>query len=158
MFRNIIIIVFIGLITLIAVSYFIFQQATSDIPAEYQMAGQNKEIININGKKLIVEIADDPEEQIQGLSYRKSLGSESGMLFVFEQPLIPAFWMKDMNFALDILWINADGMLVMISKNISPNTYPQTFQPSSPVKYVLEVNAGWSDKNKIKVGDKMSFK
>ncbi|MDP3696965.1 MAG: DUF192 domain-containing protein [Candidatus Taylorbacteria bacterium] len=157
MFKKVILIISIGLALLIATSYFFFRQDKPDLPSEYQMAGQNEKVIHINGRALTVEIADEPHEQAQGLSSRESLGQEQGMLFVFQQPLVPSFWMKDMGFALDMLWIDADGKVIAITKNISPDTYPETFSPPSPILYVLEVNAGWSDRNNIKVGDVVSF-
>ena len=126
------------------------------MPAKYHTAGQNEKIISINDRILTVEIADEPIEQVQGLSDRENLGSQKGMLFIFDQPIMPGFWMKDMHFDIDIIWIDASGTIVGIEKSVSPDTYPQTFNPPSPIKYVLEVNAGWSDKNKIKIGDQIT--
>lgn len=157
MFKREILIIFIGVSLLIATSLFFFKEEMSGNPDLNPTLGLNEKMIAINGQKLAVEIADEPQEQSQGLSDRTSLGQDKGMLFVFPQPLMPAFWMKNMHFSLDMLWINADGKVIAITKNISPDTYPNTFQPPSPVKYVLEVNAGWSDKNSIKIGDAMTI-
>ena len=149
--------ILVGMGLLIATSYFYSRQNMPDIPPEYQMAGKNEKVIHVNGRVLTVELADEPHEQSQGLSNRESLGQEQGMLFVFQQPLVPSFWMKDMRFALDMLWLDASGTIIAITKNISPTTFPETFQPPSPILYVLEVNSGWSDLNNIKVGDIVSF-
>lgn len=148
-------IIFIGISLLVATSLFFFQEEISGTPDSDQTLGLNEKMIAVNGQKLAVEIADEPQEQSQGLSDRTSLDKDKGMLFIFPQPLIPAFWMKNMHFSLDMLWINAEGKIIGITKNISPDTYPNTFQPPSPVKYVLEVNAGWSDKNNIEIGNAM---
>lgn len=116
-----------------------------------------KEVEIGTGVKVKVEIADTTAERKKGLSGRKSLEEDHGMLFSFEgKELTPGFWMKDMLFPLDIIWIKGDE-IVKIDKNVAiPGKKETTFKlyyPPVSVNYVLEVNAGFSDKNKIKVGD-----
>lgn len=111
----------------------------------------------INGLELNVEIADTPEKRAKGLSGREKLKENQGMLFIFEKAGIFSFWMKDMNFPIDIIWIDESLKIKEIDEKISPETFPKTFQPSEPILYVLEVNAGWSEKNEIKIGDKMTL-
>ena len=106
----------------------------------------------INGSIVHVEIADTDALREQGLSDRTSLAENTGMLFVFDQPVVPGFWMKDMHFPLDIIWISADSTIEGVEKNLSPDTYPKPFAPAAPVKYVLEVNAGYFDTHSLKVG------
>ena len=154
MSRSVIIIILIGFIILITTSYFLLEKTPAYKP-ENQNA--NEENIRINGIDLLVDIADEPNEQAQGLSGKDKMAENKGMLFIFPQPLVASFWMKDMRFALDMLWIDANSIIVGITKNISPDTFPKTFQPPSPIKYVLEVNSGWSDRNKIKIRDLVSF-
>ena len=79
------------------------------------------------------------------------------MLFIFLIPDKYGFWMKDMKFSLDLIWMDKNLAIVDMTKNLSPETFPAVFSSSSPVKYVLEVNAGWSDRNKIKIGDTVVF-
>lgn len=110
-------------------------------------------VIWIANRKLTVDIADEPQEQMQGLSGKKNLKENEGMLFIFPAPTKPGFWMKEMKFSIDIIWINSKGSAVQINKNVSPATFPKIFYPPSDIKYVLEISAGWSDKNKIKIGD-----
>jgi uncharacterized membrane protein (UPF0127 family) len=112
----------------------------------------------IGTARLHVTIADSPDEIVQGLSGRPSMQENEGMLFVFPAPLVPKFWMKEMHFALDIIWIDESKRIVGIEKNISPDTYPATFQPAVPVKYVLEVNAGWTDAHSIAVQNLVDIK
>ena len=151
MFKKTLLIVLIGLGLLATASYY-FLKDKSDQSSDYPMLATAKKTIYINEIPLTVEIADEPQEQMQGLSGREKMADNKGMLFIFPKSFAPSFWMKDMKFSLDIIWIDENGFIVAISKNVSPNTYPATFSPSSPVKYVLEVNAGWSDKNNIKEG------
>ncbi|MBI2065143.1 MAG: DUF192 domain-containing protein [Candidatus Yanofskybacteria bacterium] len=153
MYRRFILILFLTITGLLVFSYF---NPWNGIPSINQFPKQNQSILSINGTNIKVEIADEPNEQSQGLSGRESLANDSGMLFVFPQPIITGFWMKDMKFSLDLIWIDERGKIIEITKNISPVTYPETFLPPSPIKYVLEVNAGWSDKNNIKIGDKIT--
>ena len=70
---------------------------------------------------------------------------------------MPSFWMKDMLFPIDIIWINDDLNVVSIDGELSPETYPTTFSPSEPVKYVFEAPSGFSKKNSVKIGDKVKF-
>lgn len=136
-------------------SYFTYQEEIPAPTTSRTPGSLDKKFIKIGNNKLTVEIADQPEEQSQGLSDRNSLGQNEGMLFVFPRPLVASFWMKEMLISLDMIWIDENKTIIGIQKYVSPDTFPKTFGPPSPVKYVLEVNAGWSDINKIKIGDKM---
>ena len=99
------------------------------------------------------EIADSPEKQVQGLSGRTSIDDHYGMLFVFETPRIPGFWMKDMNFAIDIIWLSDTGEILGVEDSVSPDSYPNVFEPSVPVSYVLETRAGYARDRGWEVGE-----
>lgn len=109
-------------------------------------------IIKINDVSVAVEIADTPEARTQGLSGRETLPDGTGMLFIFSNPARYGFWMKDMRFAIDLVWMNEAGQVVGIEKEVSPKTFPQIFYPNQAVKYVLEVSAGFSDSRSIDIG------
>lgn len=102
----------------------------------------NKPTISVGNKSVRVTIADSPQEIVRGLSGIQSLGADEGMLFVFPEPTTPAFWMKDMRFAIDIIWLDENKNIIDIERNVSPDTYPKKFEPSRPVRYVLETNPG----------------
>lgn len=111
-----------------------------------------------NGEKTIqIERADTLATRIQGLSGRKSLAPDTGMLFIFEKSDIYGFWMPDMYFAIDIIWIDVQKKIVHIEKNVTPESYPKIFKPTTLAQYVLEVPAGFSDQNTIEVGDEVRF-
>jgi len=112
--------------------------------------------ITTGSVSLIVDMADDYCKKTLGLSGRTSLDGE-GMLFVFEESGNYGFWMKDMNFPIDILWIDDTFTIMGIEKEVSPDTYPKSFGEKFLAKYVLEVPSQYSDKNKINVGDKIIF-
>jgi len=121
-------------IAVIAASFYAFLQKPA--PERYQ----KNEQFTINNLQL--EIADTDAERILGLSGRESLPAGMGLLFVFEEPGMHGFWMKDMKFAIDIIWLGENYEVLGIEKNVSPQTYPEVFYPPQPVKYVLETNPG----------------
>ncbi len=102
-------------------------------------------------------IADTLSLRQQGLSGRPSLGESEGMLFVFDNSAVQHFWMKDMLFSIDIIWINENRKIVGFVENASPESYPESFSSEVPVQYVLEVNVGEVQKNGITVGDSVTF-
>lgn len=113
--------------------------------------------LSIKSTYLSVDVADTDQEKITGLSNRLSLGSGEGMLFIYDSPVRPSFWMKDMRFPIDIIWISSDKVVVGIEHAVSPVTYPKGFQPAVPVQYVLEVRSGLSQEKGIATGDVVNF-
>jgi uncharacterized protein len=103
-----------------------------------------------------VEVADNEGERMQGLMYRYSMDENNGMFFIFEEEAPRAFWMKNTYIPLDIIYIGADNTIVSIQKYTQPkSTY--SLPSEKPAQYVLEVNAGFSDKYGLKPGDKIEF-
>lgn len=117
-----------------------------------------------------VEIADTDVKRQQGLMFRESLAESEGMLFIFKKEARHSFWMKNTKFPLDIIWIDRDKRIVDIKAGVPPckEIYEsfdggnrekscESFSPREKALYVLEVNAGFTEKNKIWAGDKVSF-
>lgn len=106
-----------------------------------------------------IEVVSDPADMQKGLGGRDSLAKNHGMLFVFAEPGQPAFWMKDMKFPIDIIWIQGSEVV-----DIAPNLpvvaaeFLSTYQPRVPANYVLEVNAGFAEEHGVKVGDRVDIK
>ena len=110
------------------------------------------------GKQVLnVSVADTPEKREQGLSGTASLTDKQGMLFVFDSPNRPSFWMKDMNYSLDIIWIDENKKIVGVSENLDPSSYPHTFSPLMPVMYALEVPACSYKALSLRVGDSILY-
>lgn len=106
---------------------------------------------------LDIEIADDEYTTQTGLMYRKQMASNHGMLFIFPDVNYRAFYMKNTEIPLDIIYIAEDKSIVSIQKNAQPMN--ETSLPSeAPAKYVLEVNAGLSDQWNLEKGDVVWFK
>ncbi|MEI6581128.1 MAG: DUF192 domain-containing protein [bacterium] len=118
---------------------------------------ENIKYIKIAGQKIKVDIALSSEVQERGLSGRTSLKEDEGMLFIFKKPSIYRFWMKEMNFPIDMIWISEDLRVVYIKKNATPESYPETFTSTKDAKYVLEVFGLFSEKNNLREGDKVEF-
>jgi len=114
--------------------------------------------LTISNISLTVEVASKPADQTRGLSGRESLLPDHGMLFAFTEPDIYEFWMKDMKFPLDFIWIR-NNTVVQLDHNIpapSDNSEnPARVSPKQPIDTVIEISAGWLAKNSIKVGDRL---
>ena len=130
----------------------------SRINVPFQVQG-TVSIVSPEGKQLFngeIEVADTDLKREQGLMYRDSLGRYRGMLFVFPQESMQTFWMRNTRIALDIIYINADQVVVSIAENARP--YDETSRPSlAPAQYVLEINGGLCAELGIQAGDKVSW-
>ncbi len=138
--RDILFLIF-GLIVIIW-SFYAFLNRPA--PAKYQpnVESRDEQTLAVGDKTFIIEVADTEGEREQGLSYRESLPAQHGMLFIFEKPGLYGFWMKDMSFPIDMVWLDESYHIVDIAHSVSPNSFPHVFYPPTPVKYVLETNPG----------------
>ena len=116
-------------------------------------------IILMSHGALEVEVADTRASRELGLSGREKMGDNEGLMFVFDEPGRYGFWMKDMKFPLDIIWINQNGVVVDIERNVTPESYNQkkTFINQSEALYVLEINSGLSEKFGLYLGSKVKI-
>jgi uncharacterized membrane protein (UPF0127 family) len=112
--------------------------------------------LEINGKKISVEIADTPRVQEKGLGERDSLAWNHGMYFEYSKPAFYAFWMKGMRFSIDIIWLR-DDRIVDVDANVpfEKGGNGPTLRPSELVDAVLEVPAGYAAASGWQIGDRM---
>lgn len=103
-----------------------------------------------------VELAQDESQRQLGLMYRDTLAENQGMLFLFDNEEVRAFWMKNTILSLDMIFVNAHNDIVTIHKYTTPYS-EETYESTKPAKYVIEVNAGYTDRQKISVGDRISW-
>ena len=97
--------------------------------------------LNLNKQPIKLYLADNEAVRNRGLSAIPCLAKNEGMLFVFDRPDYYSFWMKEMRFPLDIIFVN-NRRVVDIVSNLSPDTYPRSVQPRTPANCVVELNAG----------------
>jgi len=100
------------------------------------------------------DIADTAEKRARGLSGRERLAPGEGMWFIFEAEGRHGFWMKDMHFAIDIIWLDERLHIVDMWEDASPESYPSIVAPKGPAKYVLEVPAGFAKMHSLAIGDR----
>jgi uncharacterized protein len=105
----------------------------------------------------LLELADSPEKRQQGLSGRENIANHSGMLFIFDTNDYHGIWMPDMNFSIDIIWLDEAKQVVAIESRVAPETYPRVFKPTVPAKYVIELPAGTAATEQLVVGQVLEF-
>lgn len=121
-------------------------------------------LVKIDDILLQVQIADTKPLQTRGLMFQEKLPYDQGMLFVFEDEGVRSMWMLNMQFALDVIWIDGDGNVVHIEKDAQPcksalETMTCTFTNGNEkhAKYVLEVTAGFVDQFDITENSKLQI-
>jgi uncharacterized protein len=145
------IILFLILLFVLFIVFYYFRQTKPSSP-----------FIKIGNKIITVDVVKTPKELSLGLSYRKSLGKDHGMIFIFSQQSYQTFWMKGMNFNLDFIWIDGNKV-VDITENVSapkenvPDEALPTFRSKVPVTSMLEVNSGFIKEHNIHIGDSAIF-
>jgi len=107
-----------------------------------------------------VEVVTKDVDLERGLMYRTGLDADKGMLFVFKDEGIYKFWMKNMHFALDMLWLNGEGRIVFIAPHVPACVKDPcpVYDPNTKARYVLEVSSGYAAFHHWKRGDQLEFK
>lgn len=112
---------------------------------------------DIGGTRINVEIASTIPTRTKGLSDRVSLADDTGMVFVFPVAAKHPIWMKDMNFAIDIIWVRREEIV-----DIAPNVKPpgpdgelRVYKPRLEADMVVEVVSGFTEEHGIKIGDEL---
>lgn len=112
-----------------------------------------------NGEYVVAELALSSEQRAKGLMFRDEIAANKGMLFIFENEATHSFWMKNVKFSIDILWLDREKRIVHMAKQLPPcrkDPCP-TYAPVRPAVYVLELRAGRSDDLGVKPGDRLEF-
>ncbi|NQU83725.1 MAG: DUF192 domain-containing protein [Parcubacteria group bacterium] len=110
----------------------------------------------IGENRLKVELADTVSKRTSGLSNRENLQDNMGMLFVFGKAERHGIWMKDMNFPIDIIWVENNEIIDIVS-NVTPEDQKTTYYPRGDSSFVLELASGFVDKNDVKIGDELDI-
>jgi len=144
-------IIFLVLVALnLSAIFIILQGRTSETPVAIPTLA-----LLVGETPLTVTLADSSEERTLGLSGRTALPQGEGLLFIFPETGNWGFWMKDMHFPIDILWLGDDFVIHTIEESVPPESYPTIFYPSAASRYVIEAEAGFAEKHGIGVGEKV---
>ena len=118
-------------------------------------------LVSVGGVNLLASLSTTPDSQSKGLAIKDSLNENEGMLFIFESPQKYSFWMKDMKFPIDIIWINSAGKIVHIEKNLPPCVFLlpcPSYTPNDDSLYVLEVVSNFTNKFDVNIADAVDSK
>lgn len=129
------------------------EEYSSPYNRSFYSSTSSKSNINIHNNFYNLFLARSLEERAKGLSGRVGLKENEGMFFVFPKEGLHGFWMKDMLFPIDILWLNKERKVVYIVENVKPNSYPKIYYPDKPALFVVELPIYTVSKTKVKVGD-----
>jgi len=118
--------------------------------------------IKIGEKEYKLEVVTTSEDLRKGLSKFENIEEYQGMLFIFDTPGRWSIWMKDMKFNIDIIFLNEKKEVVTLFKNVKFENHKNVFEyrqyiPDYDSKYVIELKEGELEKNKIKIGDIITF-
>lgn len=103
-----------------------------------------------------IEVAVSPQEQMQGLMYRQSLGANEGMIFVYPRDQEIAMWMKNTYISLDMIFVRSDGSILRIERSTEPFS-ERVINSGDKARAVIEVKAGTADRLGLKPGDKVEY-
>ena len=140
------------------VTYHLLGTNPADLPATSQEADaveQKGPVYEIGSEEYDLEVVDTPAERNRGLSGKSGLSAGMGMLFVFEELGDYGIWMKEMNFALDIIWLDDNRQVVGLEENVQPSSYPNVYRADAESLYVIEINAGAASQAGLELGDRV---
>jgi len=115
--------------------------------------------VTLREQTFTVEVADNDAERARGLMFRDQMDAQAGMLFLFDFQGLQAFWMKNTRIPLDILYFDEGWILVGWSLNTPPCSLGDrcpSYPSGAPARYVLELNAGTSERIGVRLGDKLT--
>ena len=119
-----------------------------------------KGYVIVDNYKILVDIALTDKQVQDGLSIKNSLNENEGMLFFLGEPRKASFWMKNMKFPIDIIWLDETFSIVHIEQELQPCEsvfYCKSYKPNSEALYVLETIDGFSKKHNLQIGDNIDF-
>lgn len=139
-------------------SKFCLMLVTLGLVMSIQACAAKGSSVELKGKTFSIEIADNDASREHGLMDRTEMAADHGMLFVFQDDIPRAFWMKNTKIPLDMLFFDADRRLVSVQHNVPPCTADPcpAYSSGAPARYVLELNGGEAQKIGVTAGDEMT--
>jgi uncharacterized membrane protein (UPF0127 family) len=151
-------------IVIVIVMFQLGQDAATSLPPALEPSAEAAQLIKWDDSsikapkgKISVALATSSDDRTRGLSGTLEMPKDSGMLFVFPNAGVYGFWMKDMEFPIDIVWIGADKRVSGVVPGVSPATFPGVFTSPAGTLYVLELNSGGALDYGIATGTKLVF-
>jgi uncharacterized membrane protein (UPF0127 family) len=144
------------LIVLYGSAALVFAEHKDSNPACSQ-AYRNDVQVRLGGKEFKAEKSATEASREQGLSGRACIGGDQAMLFAFDKPDRYCFWMKNMNFPIDMVWLDAQKRVTNLVPDAQPSSYPTSFCPNEESQYVLELRAGSLRHLEVTLGDSAKF-
>ena len=129
-------------------------------PKSIDISNYKQVNVTINNIDLVADVAANDEQRTKGLSVKDSLAENEAMPFVFDTSQEHSFWMKDMKFPIDIIWLDSNKTVVHIEHNLEPcsfGAFCPTYKPHNDALYVLETTAGFAERHDIVDGAKVEF-
>ena len=127
--------------------------AIAALPA-FADAPMRTTVLRIGAHHIKVEVAQTDQQREKGLMFRKQMGRDDGMLFIFDEPAYHAMWMKNTLIPLSVAFLDAQGTILNIL-DMEPQTL-DSHAAAGPAIYAIETNKGWFEDRKIKAGDKVT--
>jgi uncharacterized membrane protein (UPF0127 family) len=142
----------------LATGGFLVWQSYRTSPARAAAVSSSTNFItgSFGGISMQLELAESVTAQEKGLGGRTNVPDGYGMLFVFPVAGDYGFWMKDMEVPIDMFWLDDNGHVITIKENVSPDSYPDVFYPTSDARYVLETKAGFASEHGIVIGSMLT--
>lgn len=145
---------------LMNIAIFSYASDDSGLSSTSQINENNTSIVKVGNMTLNVLLAQTPSDQSKGLAIKEFMKENEGMLFIFDTPNKHSFWMKDMKFPIDIIWIDTEGKIVHIERNLEPCFFLlpcPSHTPKYDSLYVLEVVSNFTNKFNVNVGDRIEL-
>ena len=116
-----------------------------------------KATLHLGDGKFTATLATTEKARIKGLSGTRHLPADHAMVLVFDSSARPSIWMKDMHYAIDVVWLNESKQVVDFVLNVTPESYPTVFTPKEDARYVVELKGGTAKAKNIRVGQLAVF-
>lgn len=125
----------------------------------FAILNRNIKVVKIGNTEIQAEVADTKESRELGLGEHDKLIDNQGMLFIFDKSDTHGIWMKNVEFPIDVIWLNQDKKIVYIEESMQPvsDRRPPTFHPDDPALYVIEVPNGFVERYNISDGDQANW-
>jgi uncharacterized membrane protein (UPF0127 family) len=136
------------------------QQEIIAAGANLSSSGYRQVNVTLSNVTLVADIAETNEQRTKGLSVKDTLDENEGMLFLFKTPSKHSFWMKNMKFPIDIIWISEYHEVVHVEHSLEPckpHSFCPTYKPDRDALYVLETVAGFAQKYNVTENDYVDF-